>query len=75
MDSIPVKGKEGWFRAASSGSIQCGDTSKYEKFMQGYRAEINKEKQLEALQTTVSGLQSEMSEIKALLLTLAENKS
>ena len=75
MDNIPVKGKEGWFRAASSGAIQCGDTSKYEKFMKGYRAELEKEKQNEALQTTVSGLQSDMSEIKALLLTLAEKKS
>ena len=75
MDNIPVKGKEGWFRAASSGTILCGDASKYEKFMKGYREELDKEKQLEALQTTVSGLKSEMSEIKALLLTLAENKS
>ena len=43
--------------------------------MKGYRAELDKEKQIEALQTTVSGLQSDMSEIKALLLTLAEKKS
>ena len=75
MDNIPVKGKEGWFRDAVSGSIQCNDTSKYDKFMKGYRAEIDKEKQFQGLQTTVSELKSEMSEIKALLLTLAEKKS
>ena len=40
--------------------------------MKGYRADQEKEKQMETLQTEVSELKSDMSEIKSLLLTLVQ---
>ena len=40
--------------------------------MKNYRAAQDKEKQMETLQTEVSELKSDMSEIKSLLLTLVQ---
>ena len=42
--------------------------------MKGYRADQRKEKDFGSLQNEVSELKSEMSEIKALLLQLANTK-
>jgi hypothetical protein len=42
--------------------------------MKGYRAEQRKEKDFGSLQNEVSELKSEMSEIKALLLQLANKE-
>tara|TARA_B100001113_G_scaffold301541_1_gene260633 strand:+ start:564 stop:785 length:222 start_codon:yes stop_codon:yes gene_type:complete len=71
---VPVKDHAGWFRD-NSGAIQCADTSTYDKYMKGYRAEQKKRKEFVALQNDVSALKSDMSEIKSLLLTLADKSS
>jgi len=67
----PVKDHSGWYRDIN-GAISCADSSTYEKYMKGYRADQEKEKQMETLQTEVSELKSDMSEIKSLLLTLVQ---
>ena len=74
MNQIPVKDHEKWFRDESSGSINCTDTSVYNQYMKGYRAEQRKQKDFGSLQNEVSELKSEMSEIKSLLLTLVQDK-
>jgi hypothetical protein len=74
MSQIPVKDHDKWFRDEHSGSINCSDTSVYNQYMKGYRAEQRKEKDFGSLQNEVSELKSEMSEIKALLLQLANTK-
>jgi len=68
---IPVKDADGWFKDTDSGGIDCGDSSAYAKYMAGIKAEKAKEKQIDTLQNEVSGLKSELGEIKSLLLTLA----
>ena len=70
----PIKGQEGWFKDIQNGSIDCGDTSEYQKYMKAYRAQQEKEKQVETLQNDVSALKSELGDIKSLLLTLVQNK-
>ena len=72
---IPIKDKEGWFKSSETGAIQCADTARYQKFMKGYSSELEKEKQMVALQNDVSGLKSELGEIKTLLLTLANKQN
>lgn len=42
MKSIPVKGKENWFRNGDTKSIQCSDRNEYEKYMSAYKAEQKK---------------------------------
>ena len=74
MSQIPVKDHDKWFRDEHSGSINCSDTSVYNQYMKGYRAEQRKEKDFGSLQNEVSELKSEMSDIKALLLTLVQDK-
>tara|TARA_B100001778_G_scaffold175760_1_gene144630 strand:- start:1619 stop:1852 length:234 start_codon:yes stop_codon:yes gene_type:complete len=71
MDKIPVKDHAGWFRD-EGGGIECADTSTYERYMKGYKAEQKQKKEFVALQNDVSGLKSDIGEIKSLLLTLAE---
>lgn len=71
----PVKDLEGWFKDSNSGSVDCADTSAYSKYMAGINAEKAKEKQMETLQNEVSDVKSELSEIKTLLLTLANSQS
>ena len=70
----PIKGQEGWFKDIQSGSIDCADTSEYQKYMKAYRAQQQKEKQVETLQNDVSALKSELGDIKSLLLTLVQNQ-
>lgn len=69
----PVKDNEGWFRD-SSGTFDMSSKSKYEKYMLSYNAELEKQRQQEALQNEVSQLKSDMSDIKSLLLTLVQQK-
>ena len=71
VNELPIKDKDGWYKNTSSGSIQCADTARYEKYMKAYYADIEEKEKNRALQNDVSELKSEMSEIKALLLTLA----
>ena len=74
MNQIPVKDHDKWFREEYSGSVNCTDTSVYNQYMKGYRAEQRKEKEFGSLQNEVSELKSEMSEITALLLKLANKE-
>ncbi len=66
---IPVEGKEGWFRDPSSNAIVNGNQSDYDKYMASYNKRQKERTDKEALQKEVSELKSEMSDIKALLLT------
>tara|TARA_A100000172_G_C3011628_1_gene100042 strand:- start:587 stop:814 length:228 start_codon:yes stop_codon:yes gene_type:complete len=70
----PVKDHAGWYRD-SNGAIQCSNTYEYDKYIKNYRANLDKEKQMETLQTEVSELKSDMSEIKSLLLTLVQSQN
>ena len=70
---VPVKDAEGWFKDTSSGGIDLGNSSAYQKYMAGIKAEKAKEKQMNTLQNEVSELKSELGEIKSLLLTLAKD--
>ena len=63
---------DGWYKDDRTGAIQCSDKAKYEQYMKQYRAEQKKELDLATLQNDVSGLKSELDEIKSLLLTLTK---
>lgn len=71
---VPIKDKEGWYKDSRTGSIECANQSTYQKYMAAYKAEQEEKKKMETLQNEVSGLKSDMSEIKSLLLTLVQDK-
>ena len=71
---IPVEGKEGLYRDPSSNAIVKGNIDEYDKYMASYNRRKQEKIDKEALQTEVSELKSEMSDIKALLLTLVQNQ-
>lgn len=73
-DKLPVKDYEGWFRNSQSGSFDNADSVKYQKYMAAHRARQKQEDERASLQKDVSELKSEMSELKALLLTLVQNQ-
>ncbi|QIN97148.1 hypothetical protein [Synechococcus phage S-H25] len=75
MSYIKVKDKEHWFRNTQSGSIQCSDTTEYERYMASYRSAEKKEQEFQTLQNEVSELKSELGDIKSLLLTLVQNQN
>ena len=70
----PIQDKDGWRKDITSGAINCSDKNRYEKYMKIYHADLEEEKKKIALQNDVSELKSEMSDIKALLLTLVQDK-
>ena len=72
---IPVEGKEGWFRDPSSNAIVNGNQSDYDKYRASYNKRQKERTDKEALQKEVSELKSEMSDIKALLLTLVQKQN
>ena len=74
MNELPIKDKEGWYKNTETGSIQSADTARYQKYMKEYYADIAEKEKQKALQNDVSELKSEMSDIKALLLTLVQDK-
>ena len=69
-----VRGHDGWTKDPSNGVVKCTNRSEYDKYMKGYWAEKKKQEEFDALQNDVSGLKSEMSDIKSLLLTLVQNQ-
>ena len=71
---IPVEGKEGLFRDPSSNAIVNANVDEYSKYMASYNKRQKEEIEKRALQNEVSALKSEMSDIKALLLTLVQNQ-
>lgn len=74
MSELPIEGADGWIKNVKTGSIQCADTIKYEKYMKAYYEEQKKKQEMESLQDDVSTLKSEMGEIKSILLTLVQNQ-
>ena len=72
---IPVEGKEGLYRDASSTAIIKDNPDEYDKYMASYNKRQKEAADKRALQNEVSELKSEMSEIKSLLLTLVQDKN
>ena len=75
MDQVPVQDHEHWYRDPSTGSLQCSDTNTYKQYMRAYEASQRKKHEFDTLQNEVSGLKSELSDIKLLLLTLVQDNS
>lgn len=73
-DLIPVEGKDGWYRDPSSNAIINANRTEYDKYMATYNRRQKELAEKETLQNEVSRLKSEMSDIKALLLTLVQNQ-
>ena len=73
-DLIPVEGKDGWYRDPSSNAIINANRTEYDKYMATYNRRQKEIAEKETLQNEVSRLKSEMSDIKALLLTLVQNQ-
>ena len=74
MDQIPVQDHDHWYRDPNTGSLQCSDTNTYKQYMRAYEATQRKKQEFDTLQNEVSGLKSELSDIKSLLLTLVQQK-
>jgi len=73
-DLIPVENREGWFRDPDSHAIVNCNKSQYEQYMASYNKRENKEKAFTTLQKEVSGLKSDISDMKSMLLQLVEKK-
>ena len=73
-DLIPVENREGWFRDPDSHAIVNCNKSQYEQYMASYNKRENKEKAFNTLQKEVSGLKSDISDMKSMLLQLVEKK-
>ena len=71
---IPVEGKDGFYRDASSTAIVKDNPDEYDKYMASYNKRQKEAADKRALQNEVSELKSEMSKIKSLLLTLVQDK-
>ncbi len=74
MTKLKVEGHDEWIIDEDGQSVECVNTSAYAKYMLAHNAEQESKKKQKALQNDVSELKSEMSDIKALLLTLVESK-
>lgn len=74
MTNIPVKNHDQWFRDSNSGSLTCSNKKEYENYMKAYKASQEKDEKFKALQNEVSGLKSELGDIKSLLLTLVNKQ-
>ena len=72
---IPVEGKDGFYRDASSTAIVKDNPDEYDKYMASYNKRQKEAADKRALQNEVSELKSEMSEIKSLLLTLVQKSN
>ena len=73
-DLIPVENREGWFRDPESHAVVNCNKSQYEQYMASYNKRENKEKAFTTLQKEVSGLKSDISDMKSMLLQLVEKK-
>jgi hypothetical protein len=71
---IPVENADGWFRDAKTNAIVYGNQLEYDKYIEAYNARQRNKKKFQDLQSDVSVLKSEMSDIKALLVKLIEDK-
>tara|TARA_Y100001970_G_scaffold113342_1_gene141338 strand:- start:244 stop:513 length:270 start_codon:yes stop_codon:yes gene_type:complete len=73
-DLIPVENREGWFRDPESHAIVNCNKSQYDQYMASYNKREKKEKAFTTLQKEVSGLKSDISDMKSMLLQLVEKK-
>ena len=73
-DLIPVENREGWFRDPESHAVVNCNKSQYDQYMASYNKRENKEKAFTTLQKEVSGLKSDISDMKSMLLQLVEKK-
>ena len=73
-DLIPVENREGWFRDPDSHAIVNCNKSQYDQYMASYNKREKKEKAFTTLQKEVSGLKSDISDMKSMLLQLVEKK-
>lgn len=69
-DLIPVEGREGWYRDPDSNAIVNCNVSEYDNYMAAFNRRSKKEEKLNTLQDEVSGLKSDIGEIKNLLKSL-----
>ena len=74
-DLIPVENREGWFRDPDSHAIVNCNKSQYDQYMASYNKRENKEKAFTTLQKEVSGLKSDISDMKSMLLQLVEKNN
>ena len=74
-DLIPVENREGWFRDPDSHAIVNCNKSQYDQYMASYNKRENKEKAFTTLQKEVSGLKSDISDMKSMLTLLLEKKN
>tara|TARA_B100001996_G_scaffold341660_1_gene295842 strand:+ start:93 stop:323 length:231 start_codon:yes stop_codon:yes gene_type:complete len=74
MAKLKVEDHDQWIIDEDGQSVECIDTTAYAKYMRAHNAEQEEKRKHKALQNDVSELKSEMSDIKALLLTLVESK-
>ena len=73
-DLIPVDQKEGWYRDPDSHAVVNCNKTQYEQYMASYNKREKKEQSFNTLQKEVSGLKSDISDMKSMLLKLVENK-
>ena len=73
-DLIPVDNRDGWYRDPASNAVVNCNKSQYDQYMASYNKRENKEKAFTTLQKEVSGLKSDISDMKSMLLQLVENK-
>ena len=74
-DLIPVENREGWFRDPDSHAIVNCNKSQYDQYMASYNKRENKEKAFTTLQKEVSGLKSDISDMKSMLTQLLGDKN
>ena len=66
-DLIPVDGKEGWYRDPDSNAIVNCNQTQYEQYMASYAQREKQQEKFDTLQSEVSELKSDISDIKELL--------
>ena len=73
-DLIPVDNRDGWYRDPASNAVVNCNKSQYDQYMASYNKREKKEKAFTTLQKEVSGLKSDISDMKSMLLQLVEKK-
>ena len=72
-DLIPVKGKDGWYRAPDSNAVVNCNKTEYDDYMTAYNKRKQKDEKFKTLQTDVDGLKLGLNEIKSLLKQIIVN--
>ena len=72
MTKIAVDGHPGLYRDTSSGAIVNDNSYEYDSYMKQYRTIQKKSHRLDILEGNLQSLQSEINDIKSLLLQIHE---